>query len=316
MAGAKLAHQAFLYDGAEQFAEAMAPLVREGARRGDKVVVAAKRESTEALRAKLGSDGDKVELHDTLEWHPRPVQRLMAVQREIEELPPGAGLLALGEPIWDGSEAMRREWVRYESTINVALADAPLRFICLYDRSELPEATLNHGRGTHPEVVEGRVTCPCAAFERPEDCIRELDSVPPAPADRCDIGFEGDYHAFREALARCAQRLGMSADRTEELVLAANEVVTNAVVHGEPPIAVRCWVADGDFVCEVSDAGPGVADPFAGWELPDPRSPGGWGLALARRICDALEVAGGGDQSRVRMYVALSSEPALASVDA
>jgi anti-sigma regulatory factor (Ser/Thr protein kinase) len=308
MAGATLAHQAFLYDGAEQFADAMAPLVREGAERGDRVLVAAKRESTDALRGKLGDDVDGIELHDTLEWHPRPVHRLMAVQQAIAELPAGAALLALGEPIWQGSAAVRREWVRYESTINVALADAPLRFICLYDRSELPEEIVAHGRSTHPELVGDGVGCPCAAFEQPAQCVRELDaSAPPAPADdRCRIDFDGDYHAFRGVLAESARELGMGADRAEELVLAANEIVTNAVVHGEAPVGVRCWVADGDFVCEVTDAGPGVADPFVGWELPEPPSPGGWGLALARRICDALEVAGGQDESRVRLYLALA----------
>jgi anti-sigma regulatory factor (Ser/Thr protein kinase) len=308
MAGATLAHQAFLYDGADEFAESMAPLVRAGAERGDKVVVAAKRESTEALRAELGSAAGGVELHDTLEWHPRPVDRLTAVQRTIAQLAPGASLLALGEPIWQGSGAARREWARYESTINVALADAPLRFICLYDRSELPEEILGHGRGTHPELVTDGVACPCASFERPDECVRQLDASGAVayPDDHCDIDFKGDYHAFRGALAARAEGHGMGADRADELVLAANEVVANAVVHGEPPVAVRCWVADGDFVCEVADAGPGVADPFAGWELPEPPSPGGWGLALARRVCDALELVGGGGESRVRLYVALS----------
>jgi anti-sigma regulatory factor (Ser/Thr protein kinase) len=315
MTGPGLVHQAFLYDGPEEFAEAMAPVVRAGAERGDRVLVAAKRDSTEALRTSLGAgaERDGIELHDTREWHPRPVHRLMAVQRTLDELPPGGRLLALGEPIWRGSEAARREWARYESTINVALADAPLRFICLYDRSELPETVLGHGLGSHPELVEGAVVCPCATFERPEDCVRELDevgAVAPRP-DRHDVAFDGDHHAFRDLLARLALDCGMGGDRAEELVLAANEVVTNAVVHGEPPIAAQCWVAGGDFVCEVSDAGTGVADPFAGWTLPNRTSPGGWGLALARRICDALEVTGGRDRSRVRLYVGLESDVAL-----
>jgi len=287
MVGTKFAHQAFLYDGADQFAEAMAPVVRAGVERGDKVLVAAKRASTEALREELGSDSAAVELHDTLEWYPRPVHRLMAVQRAIAGLAPDSQLLALGEPVWAGSAATRREWARYESTINVALADEPLRFICLYDRSELPDG-----------------------FESPADFVRELDAGGRAELrqDHYDIPFSGDHHAFRGLLAGFALECGMSADRAEELVLAANEVVTNSVIHGAPPIVARCWVADGDFVCEVSDGGPGVADPFAGWTLPEPGAPGGWGLAVARRICDALEVAGGGgDGSRVRLYAALRS---------
>jgi anti-sigma regulatory factor (Ser/Thr protein kinase) len=313
-AGDELTHQAFLYDGAEQFATAMAPIVRTAAGRGDKVFVAAKRASIDALRAELGGVADGVELHDTLDWHPRPVHRLMAVERMIAELPPGSRLLALGEPVWTGSEAVRREWARYESTINVALADAPLRFVCLYDRSELPEAILGYALGTHPEVVDGAAVRPCAAFEPPEQFVRRLDAAGAAPPgrDHHDIAFDGDPHVFRGLLADLALECGMSADRADELVLAANEVVTNAVVHGEPPISARCWVADGDFVCEIADGGRGVADPFAGWALPPPGAEGGWGLALARRICDALEVTDrGGDAARVRLYVALDSPVAL-----
>jgi anti-sigma regulatory factor (Ser/Thr protein kinase) len=317
MTGAELAHQAFLYDGPEQFAEAMAPVVRAGLERGDTVLVAAKRDSVLALRDWLGADADRVELHDTREWHPRPVHRLMAIQRELAALPPGGRLLALGEPVWTGSDAIRREWARYESTINVALADAPLRFICLYDRSELPASILGFGLGSHPEVVEGGVGCPCAAFERPVELVRELDAagaLAERGPDRFGGAFGDDPHAFRVRLTALARECGLDAARAEELVLGANEVVTNALRHGEPPVKVRCWVADGDFVCEVADAGPGIADPFAGWELPDPGSPGGWGLALARRACDALEVTGGEHGSRVRLYVALDSEPALTPV--
>lgn len=308
MNGAGLAHQAFLYDGPDEFAEAMAPLVRDGLERGEKVLVAAKRASGEALLAELGKDSAGVELHDTLEWHPRPVHRLMAVQRTIAELRPGRRLLALGEPIWSGSEAMRREWARYESTINVALADAPLRFVCLYDRSELPDAILAHGRETHSEIVEGSVACPCATFEDPATFVSGLDAGGAAMAghDHYDIPFNGDHHAFRGLLAGLALECGLDADRAEELVLAANEIVTNSVLHGEPPIAARCWIADGDFVCEVSDGGVGVPDPFAGWTLPPPGARGGWGLALARRICDALEVADRAQGSRVRLYVGLT----------
>ncbi|HEX2162244.1 MAG TPA: sensor histidine kinase [Thermoleophilaceae bacterium] len=315
MSRAKLAHQAFLYDGAEQFAATMAPLVRAGIERGDKVVVAAKRESADALRTELGTDGGDVELHDTLEWHPHPADRLTAVQQTVAQLAPGRSLLALGEPIWHGSEATRREWARYESTLNVALVDAPLRFICLYDRSELPEGILRHGRGAHPELVEDGGVCPCTTFERPADCVRELDAagaVPPPP-DRYDIPFRGDQHSFRGALRGLALECGMGADRAEELVLASNEVVANAVVHGDPPVTTRCWVADGDFVCEVCDGGPGVPDPFAGWTLPEPGSRSGWGLALTRRICDALELTAGADESCVRLYLTLDQRLAVAA---
>lgn len=302
-----LSHQAFLYDSPEHFATAMAPLVRAGVERGDQVAVVAKQACNEALCEKLGGAIAGVQMHDTLVWHPRPVQRLMAIQRVVAAMRPGTRLLALGEPVWSGSPAERREWARFESAINVALADAPLHFVCLYDRSELPDEVLDYGCATHPELVGVEAVHPSEGFQAPAEFVRTLDaSAPPPAADHYDIAFGGDYHAFRGLLRGLAVECGVDADRAEELMLAANEVVTNAVHHGEPPVSARCWVADGDFVCEVADGGGGVPDPLAGWDAPPSGSADGWGLAVTRRVCDALEVGGGPSGSRVRLYVSLA----------
>lgn len=310
----RLIHQAFVYSSAEELVGVTAPFLREGLADGDSLLVATARANLAPLREALGADADRVEMHDTEEWHPRPADRLNAVRRLVEGLEPGVGLRLLGEPVWTGSEAVLREWARYESVINVALAAAPLRFVCLYDRSRLGPGVLSHACCTHPELVgpDGEAR-PSDDFVAPDAFLRRLalgsDAAPGTEVH--DVVFDGDHHTFRAALADRARAGGLDGARSDEFVIAANEVSSNAVVHGEPPVRARTWTADRELVCEISDAGPGLDDPFAGWSTADRPEPGGWGLALSRRLCDALEIVP--DDHGTRVYLHMSLDGAAAA---
>ena len=157
-------HQAFIYGSPEEFVAGMAPFVREGLERGDTVFAAAHRPNVEALREELGKESELVRLHDTTEWCVQPYERLQAFLSLVDELPEGTTLRAMGEPVWVGSDAVLRQWGRYESIINLALADAPMRFICLYDGAALADDILAYATHTHPEQVEsGGDTVACSA---------------------------------------------------------------------------------------------------------------------------------------------------------
>lgn len=72
-----------------------------------------------------------------------------------------------------------------------------------------------------------------------------------------------------------ADRVDFDATTAQTLGLVANELVTNAIRHGVPPIAVRLS-ADGETRLRVEDAGGG-----------DPRPGGsGFGLGLVRRMVE------------------------------
>jgi anti-sigma regulatory factor (Ser/Thr protein kinase) len=304
--GSLLEHQAFFYASPERFAAAMAPVVRDGLERGDSVFVVAKRAGVEALGDALGRDADEVQMQDTARWYPRPRERLAHVKLMIDAVPAGRALLALGEPLWRGSDAAVREWARYESIINLALAGAPLRFICLYDSAELQERILDYGRATHPELLDGRTGCACDAFVDPERFVAGLADGESSPRAGWELPLDGDPHTFRETLAARAGDQGMRPDRVGDLVVAAHEVATNALTHGLPPRRARCWRADGELVCEIADSGPGLLDPLAGWTLPDELRCGGFGLTMARQLCDAVEIAAAGGGTRVRLHVAMN----------
>jgi serine/threonine-protein kinase RsbW len=102
-----------------------------------------------------------------------------------------------------------------------------------------------------------------------------------------------DLHRVRRLVASQAIACGLPAARADEIVLAVNEIATNAVVHGRPPASLRVWAGDAELTCEVSDAGDGIKDALAGQLAPASDAAGGRGLWLARMLSDALEIRNG-----------------------
>jgi anti-sigma regulatory factor (Ser/Thr protein kinase) len=112
---------------------------------------------------------------------------------------------------------------------------------------------------------------------------------------------------LRHLIARLARQSGLEAGRTDDLVVAVNEVMTNAVRHGGGTGEVRL-VVDHDLVCEVNDTGAGFdAAAHTGRTVPPPPRVGGGGLGIwmARQVADALSIASGPAGTRARIRFAL-----------
>jgi anti-sigma regulatory factor (Ser/Thr protein kinase) len=286
--GTCLRHHALLYDSPDDFVAAMAPFAREGLEGDNPVFVATAAANVVALREELGDDAERVDLNDTTEWQAHPYGRLQAFRALADGVRSGGTLYAMGEPVWRGSEAAIRQWARYESLINLALADAPMRFVCLYDAAGLPDRILDYALQTHPEQVRGTETVPTDRFVPPHEF---RVGSPPTPGDGARELPLDAVADFRRALADYARSTGLRDDRVDELVMAANEVATNALLHGEAPRCARAWCEDGELVCQVVDGGSGLHDPLAGWVPPEDVGNGGWGLPIARQLCDVVDIA-------------------------
>jgi anti-sigma regulatory factor (Ser/Thr protein kinase) len=77
--------------------------------------------------------------------------------------------------------------------------------------------------------------------------------------------------------------------RTEDLVLAVNELTTNSVRHGGGVGTLRMWTESDVLVCEIHDAG-NIADPDAGLTPPTPDQPSGRGLWVVRQLVDLMRI--------------------------
>ncbi len=294
-----LTHQALIYRSRDQLVSAAAAFLRGGLEVGDPVLIVASRPSLDVLSQTLGPDAGLVERHASDAWCPRPYERLQELHRLTADAPPGGVLRVLHEPAWDGSAASAREWAAFESVVNLALDEARLRLVCLYDALLVPGSVLGHAACTHPARIEDG-----AAVSSPEFVpTREYAPGPPPTAPDSAVELPLSWTELRAAVDRHARRLEVPAERIDDVVLAVQEIATNAELHGAPPVRCRLWGEGGELICQVSDAGPGVADPLTGWVPPDDAAAGGWGLPIARLTCDAVDIARRQGETLVTLFV-------------
>lgn len=300
-----LEHPALLYQGIDAFLAVMVPLVREGLEAGQPVVVAVGSDELGALREAIGAEQRGVRWLDTRDWHPHPASRLRAFHELVtDELAGGAPRLRLvGEPVWpDGPPEHVLEWERYESVLNEVLAPYPVTLICTYDTSRLDPAIAASARRTHPVVWNGQDE-PSDAFVPPAELLRRRNAaVPSPPRGAAVMASPDDLAVARGFIESEAERAGLPADAAMDLLIAANEILTNAAAHAGGAVGVWVWVEGGRFMCQVEDRGPGIDDPLAGYLPPDHVASGGRGLWIARQLVDLLQIAPAEPGTRVRLH--------------
>ena len=101
----------------------------------------------------------------------------------------------------------------------------------------------------------------------------------------------GQISDTRRRVAARVATTGLCGPALEDFVLAINEIITNAVVHGGGQGRLRLWLTTGLVHCEVRDFGRGARpDRFNGLHLPPTFSSGGRGMYLVRQLCESVDV--------------------------
>jgi anti-sigma regulatory factor (Ser/Thr protein kinase) len=292
-----LVHQALIYGSDEEFVGFAVPFVQEAVAADEPALVAMQERNIENLCAALGGAPPGVTLFSVEQWYDTSARTRDKFGRWIAAHADGTRVRLIGEPPWAiGHDAQVRDWARYESILNVAFSEYPATFICSYDARVLPPHIIEHARSTHPEIVGSHGAEDSETYEDPlEFCTRLDDAVTRqtgSPDTEISFGL-ADLAAVRRSIADVAIGAGLPRSRADELVLAVNEIATNAVVHGRAPATVRIWHAGGELVFEVSDSGDGIADVLAGQLTPSSVRLGGRGIWLTRLVCDAVEIRNG-----------------------
>jgi serine/threonine-protein kinase RsbW len=127
-----------------------------------------------------------------------------------------------------------------------------------------------------------------------------LDESPPPSAAVFDVDLPV-LSALRAEVATCARSLGLDDSTRNDLVLAANELLTNVVRHGGGTGRMWLWHDDEWFYCMVADDGPGL--PMAPKELyeaqPSATAPAGRGLWLIWQFVERVRIETGPEGTRV-----------------
>jgi anti-sigma regulatory factor (Ser/Thr protein kinase) len=309
-----LVHEALLYSTPAEFVGSTEPFLRAGLERGERAFVIAHQLNIGPLRTALAGTADDVDWADTAEWFPKPVDRIQALERYVrEQLDSGAPRVRIiDESIWpENSTGAVSELKRFESICNVVLAALPVWMICPYNTS-LFNHILPDAYRTHPLIRDARVRREAStAYLQPCEFFKALDAehkLPPAPRDARVLRFETSREA-RSLVVAEASAAGLHPDRISDLEMATSEIATNAIRHARQGAEMRVWTVPDEIACQVSDTGSGMNDPTAGYGKPEKPEVGGWGLLLARKLCDSVEVRTTTHGTVIRLGMQLPGSP-------
>lgn len=123
-----------------------------------------------------------------------------------------------------------------------------------------------------------------------------------------DQPFDADrLYSLRATLGAHASGLGVPPELVDRLLIVASELATNAVRHGGGKGRLRLWRADAGLYCEVSDSGPGFADPAVGDRPPGASATGGRGMWICKQLCDEVVVSNGTHGATVTAFLGIAA---------
>jgi anti-sigma regulatory factor (Ser/Thr protein kinase) len=330
MAAPGLVHRGVSYDDPEVLGAALVPQLARAAAGGHAVTVALDDATAAVVRAGLAEDAlAEVEFLDPARPAHSDAFQLAARRATAAAAAARVGIASFvvtqNQPQLGLPDAY---WLRLEAALDEALRGLPVTLLCAY-RAAVRVATNGHTppdampaayRATHPEltgVAELDHGVANAAHRDPLDVVRGLPAAPVAPAPRGAQRWAFDaaqLGRLRRELTVAVAASGLEAQAGEDLVYAASEVATNAVEHGGGDGQLWCWVADGEAVCLVADAGR-IREPFPGVVPPPLDQDRGRGLWLARALCDDVDVAVDDAGTRIRLARRLvRTEPATRQI--
>jgi anti-sigma regulatory factor (Ser/Thr protein kinase) len=299
-------HEAVFYAGDDEFVERSRAFVEDGLERDEPVLVMVGARKLELLRAALGSRAEDVHFADMEAVGLNPARIIPAWSRFVaQHAGSEGGMRGIGEPIWAGRNPSElSECQLHESLMNLAFAGADeFRLICPYDTEALPEEVVAEARRSHPVVSHDgaeHVSHDYRGIHRVAERFAEPLPDPPAGADELTVTMGGLRDARRLVRAR-AQEAGLG-ERSDDFVLAVNEVLSNSLHHARDDGMLRVWRVSDGLVCEVRDGGH-IVEPLIGREEPAIGQIGGHGMWLVNLVCDLVQVRSSPDGSVVRMQM-------------
>jgi anti-sigma regulatory factor (Ser/Thr protein kinase) len=299
-------HEALLYAGEQEFAERVGDFVRAGLEAGERVMVAVSAAKSDILREALGRHhADAVDFADMESLGANPA-RIIPAWRELVDS--GRPVRGIGEPITvERGGAALVECQRHEVLLNLAFGAGPgWMLMCPYDVGALEPAVIEECERSHPYVCEHGQTRASVAYGGLAAAEAPFaDALPEPAAVIVELEFgRDDLASVRRATEQIAAAAGLDRSRVGDLMLAANEIATNSVLHGGGRGMLRLWGDRGALMCEVRDAG-FIDEPLAGRRRPPAASIGGNGLWVVNQLCDLVQVRSSPSGTIVRMHMGL-----------
>jgi anti-sigma regulatory factor (Ser/Thr protein kinase) len=309
-------HRALIADSDAALVSGATAFVREGVAAGQPVVVACSEATATLLRAALGEQS-RAHWAEWSDVFGSGAAAAVTAVRRLAERHRGAGATVVVrvvlEPLAGPDPDTWREWQRYEAVLDHEVADEPMLALCVTDTRRAPQPLVDTARATHPVLAGAAGLQPNPDHRDPERYLQELP-VPSEPLEDTEPLLRADavrdLRGLRRELADRAADAKLapgSQPALEDFLLAVDEMTTNALRHGRPPVSLRLWASEERLVCTITDRGAGFEDPFIGYGPAhgDDLSLGGMGLWLARQLCDHVDITPDGTGVQVRLTTVL-----------
>jgi anti-sigma regulatory factor (Ser/Thr protein kinase) len=298
--GSGIRHVAWFYRTPADYRAVVEEFVRAGQALGQPVLVAVP--IAQLPPGWAVPVGPNVTVTDMAEMGRNPA-RIIPALRAFCDRHTGQRVRYIGEAAWPSrSAAELRETARYEALSNLALADAEISMLCLYNSASLAPSVITDARATHPAELRAGAECASPNYQEPADYLAKLDTPLPAPATAEALEYGRDLRPVREFVAAAGQRAGLDPSRCTDLVIAASEVAANTLRHTGGTGIIRLWSADEEVLCQIEDSG-FISDPLAGHRRPVANRPGGQGLWLVNQVCDLAEISTSELGTTIRLHM-------------
>jgi anti-sigma regulatory factor (Ser/Thr protein kinase) len=298
-------HEALIFSSDEDYLAAAVPFLRGGLEAGEPTLLSVSTRHQRLLEDALGADAAALSVLAPGEYsQPYSTIRFNHMMLRDRTDNGAARVRMLGAVPHGEGPAAWHEWARYEAAINHLYATLPVWGMCPYDTRDTADDVLVDVRRTHPLLAGAGDN---ADYVNPAEFVAERDRAETDPLETEPADLELDDPSPREArraAAELAADAGLGRADVDGIEVAVGEVVTNAWVHGRPPVAFRAWAGEDRLLVSVRDQGTGPADPFAGY-LPGNLlgRDGGFGLNLVYQLCRRASLAADPDGFTVRMSV-------------
>lgn len=303
----RLQHACAVFGSPAELVEELVPIVAPPLDREEPVALAVRPATEHALRERLGTAPNLVSLGATAPAAYGSGQTAAARwARELRALTAAAGpVTAVSEhdSALDGVDG--RYWTELDAAVNVALTELPVNLWCFFPELPLHSEILDGAVANHPLFLENGSVARNPGHRSPRDVLAEMPAATPILLGAPDLNLAftaWQLHEVRAAVAEVAASTAFDSTRVEDVVLAVNEIATNAVEHGSGEATLALWVSSDGLVAEVHDGGQALSDPLPGLRAPHPSDPRGRGVWIARQLCDVLHVWRDHSGTHVRMH--------------
>ena len=308
----EVVHVAALYASDEQLRDLLLPYLDEGLRRHEAILAVISEDARRVLCDALGDAAARVQWGCSGVSYDRLGQVLEGFADYLaRQHRAGVRTRVIGEFDSDSNPDRVSQYLRYESMANEVYVPYGYPVVCLWDQRRYSPEVLAHVRAVHPQLLDTSGPIPNSEYCLPIDYLtRDQRSPPVAPVDLdllVHLDSADDLGELRRRLRSWGASCGMGAPDTDDIVIAVDEIATNALEHGKPPACVRGWSTPDALFVQVDDQGRASIPATTGYQRPSTDARRGRGIWIARHLADVMTTHTGSTGTTVAMRFARSA---------